>query len=827
MRVAPPDEVRRARVATSAIFLVVGSVFGGWVSRVPDIKAHVHADSGPFGLALLGIAVGAVAARPFAAVFVARHGSLTVTRLTAVVCCFSLIAPSLAVDAVTLGCALALMGAALGSVDIAMNAHAVAVERLYGRPVMSSFHGLYSIGGLLGALAGGGAAVSGLSPSAHFTTAAVLTGGTALLVSTWLLPSPPDDPSAGHRRRKGLTLPRADRLPLILLGIIGFCSLAAEGAVGDWGSIYLHEDLGSSVGQASLGFVVYSLAMVAGRLLGGRVLEHWGEWRVITWMTALAGTGFLLALLAAHTLAALAGLLVMGLGLSLVLPVVLSRAGELGRGSEGLGIAVVSSISGMGPIVVPPVIGFLAEGVGLPASLGTLSALALVAVVLMQVVRRLGPAPPHQHDSPVSDARPEGPAVSSLIPVDPVVLSTAVVTTLAVEFDPQAREASIFYWERSLPHRRAVVEAAERIQDTAVSGLVRALRDAPADPAVHRSLRERLAELSRAGGEPGIDDLFTHAWRAESNSRLGYHLGPGYDGSRPGGDITAERLSGRPSGAVAGGGDAEILVVVPFRDRGTGRRLRNLLACLMSLRDQSAPRASYRVMVVETDETPRSRAVVTPYTDHYLFAHKTGHFNKSWAVNVGVVNAPVRPEAVCILDADVLADRDFIARNAERFRHSGTMGHLSYRDMWCLDEASTSRAITERLWEGAPEADAGHLRAFVLRRPPGCCVWVRTSAFHRIGGMDERFEGWGGEDNDFAYRMDTHSAFDHYDDPLLHMYHPSSAVLREDGELLNAHIPALTWKASSAIGDLNRFAAPKDAGPVADAEEQPAGTPAG
>jgi len=136
------------------------------------------------------------------------------------------------------------------------------------------------------------------------------------------------------------------------------------------------------------------------------------------------------------------------------------------------------------------------------------------------------------------------------------------------------------------------------------------------------------------------------------------------------------------------------------------------------------------------------------------------------------------------------------------------MGHLSYRDMWCLDETSTSWAISERLRRRRAEADADHLRAFVLRRPPGCCVWVRRTAFHRIGGMDERFEGWGGEDNDFAYRMDINSAFDSYGDALLHMNHPSSSVLREDGELINAHIPALSWRPNAPIGDMHRFTRP-------------------
>ncbi|MGW1598501.1 glycosyltransferase [Streptomyces sp. NPDC002343] len=408
----------------------------------------------------------------------------------------------------------------------------------------------------------------------------------------------------------------------------------------------------------------------------------------------------------------------------------------------------------------------------------------------------------------------------ALMPDDPDQLADAVVTTLAVDADPQAREASIFYWERGQPYREAVAEAVARVPDGELLAAARALRTSPADPATHATLHRRLTELARDRDAPALGKLFTEAWQAESNSRLGYHLGRRYS-PRAGGSVTPERLRSLDAAtapavppSAAPGGDAETLVVVPFRDRGPGHRLRNLLACLLSLRDQSVPASSYRVVVVESDDTPRWRDVITPYTDHYLFARKDGLFNKSWAVNVGVVNAPGRPEAVCILDADVLVDRDFIARNTARFRERGTMGHLSYRDMWCLDESATSWAIEERLGRGAPQVDSDRLRAFVLRRPPGCCVWVRASAFHRIGGMDERFEGWGGEDNDFAYRMDTHSAFDQYRDPLLHMYHPSSAVLREDGELINAHIPALTWGPGERLGDIERFAGtPAAAGP--------------
>ncbi|GAA2405468.1 galactosyltransferase-related protein [Streptomyces glaucosporus] len=392
----------------------------------------------------------------------------------------------------------------------------------------------------------------------------------------------------------------------------------------------------------------------------------------------------------------------------------------------------------------------------------------------------------------------------ALTPDDPQVLAQAVVTALTVDVDPQAREASIAFWERGVAYRRAVLEAAEKVADDTICRLLAALRADPTDTHPQRELTNHLRDLA-ALRDLSTEELFALAWQAESNSRLGYHLGQRYGGP-PATKAEVGELRALQAGAsLPAAADPPVLIVVPFRDRGPGLRLRNLLACLLSLRDQSAPRSSYRVVVVESDDTPRWRDVILPYTDHYLFAPKSGTFNKSWAVNAGAVNTPGRPEIICVLDADVLTDRDFVSRNAARFRRPGTMGHLTYRDMWCLDEPSTSWAIRQRLHERAPEAGSDHLRAFVLRRPPGCCVWARASAYHRIQGMDERFEGWGGEDNDFAYRMDYHSAFDHYNDPLLHMYHPSSALLREDGDTVNAHIPALSWRPTEPIGDLTRF----------------------
>jgi predicted MFS family arabinose efflux permease len=394
-----PDQLTltRARVATGAIFMITGSVFGDWVSRVPSIKDQIHAGTGPLGAALLGIALGAVAARPWCGRLVARFGSRIVTRFAIVACSWSLLLPALARNAVALGGALIVLGAMLGSIDIAMNTHAVAVETQFDRPIMSSFHGVYSIGGLLGALVGGRAAAAGLSPLLHFTLAALVLSSVALAASSWLLPSAMDVVPPNLLVRGRARLPQRLRVPLILLGIVGLCSMAGEGAVGDWGAVYLHDNLGSTVSLASAGFAVYSLAMVTGRLLGDRFVARWGGWPVVTWSSAFGGIGFAIALALGRPIAAICGFIVLGLGLSLVVPVTISAAGRLGDGSAGAGVTAVSSVSGLGPILLPPIIGFLAEAVGLPAALGMVSVLAGVAVILMRTVAgmlALNPAQP-------------------------------------------------------------------------------------------------------------------------------------------------------------------------------------------------------------------------------------------------------------------------------------------------------------------------------------------------------------------------------------------------------------------------------------------------
>jgi MFS family permease len=369
------------------MFFADGAIFGTWVSRVPAIEAHVHARTGPLGLALLGIAVGALLSRQVAGQLVVRMGSRAIARIGIASCCAMLPLPALAANVTVLGIALIGFGAALGVLDVSINANAVAVQDQMGRPVMSSFHGIYSVGGLTGSAAGGRAAAAGASPFLHFFLVAVILACATLLASAWLLP-PSDDMARKPETTRGWArLPPQYRFALFLLGFVGLCSMVGEGAVGDWGAIYMHTDLGASLSFASSGFAAYSLAMAAGRLLGDRSVARWGALRVITRSAAVAGTGFAVALLIGTPAAAICGFTILGLGLSSVIPVTFSMAGRLGEEVAGPAITVVSSIAVMGSLAGPPVIGFVAEVVGLPAALGLVSILAFAAAGLIWAVK--------------------------------------------------------------------------------------------------------------------------------------------------------------------------------------------------------------------------------------------------------------------------------------------------------------------------------------------------------------------------------------------------------------------------------------------------------
>lgn len=381
-----------ARVAISAIFFMNGFGFASWVPHIPTVQARLGLSAGQLGLALLGVAAGALVSMPLAGALVSRWGSRAVTVVSGLLFCVLVMLPVHASSFLGLTVMLVALGAGNGAVDVAMNAHAVAVERKLGRTVMSSFHGLFSLGGLVGS---GGSILFlswGLTPALHMAVAGGL-GLVVLLASARsLLPGSADDGGGSH----AFVFPRG---MLLLLGMVGFCVLMVEGAMADWSAVYLRQSLGSPVGLAGAGYAVFSMAMAIGRLLGDRLVTRFGPERLVRVGGALAACGLGTALLLHHPVAAVIGFGCVGLGLSNLVPVLFSAAGRMPGSTPGVAIAAVSTTGYGGFLVGPPLVGFAADLLGLPGALGMLVA-CLALVAMSSALVRPGRSSPVLDDQP-------------------------------------------------------------------------------------------------------------------------------------------------------------------------------------------------------------------------------------------------------------------------------------------------------------------------------------------------------------------------------------------------------------------------------------------
>ena len=383
----------RARAAVTVAFVAHGLLVAAWVVRIPQIKEHLGLGDGAMGVALLGAPVGIVVAVRFAGRIVARWGSRATTIAAGISAALSLVPIGVAGNIGALIAALLMFGASMGLMDVAMNAQGVAVERGYGRPLMSGLHGWYSVGTLVAALVGSGAAHAEVPVPLHLAAAAVVLGALVVFGCRGLLdrraddlpdvdPGPGDGTTPDEERRA--SAPGA-RWLLALLGFIGLCSFVGEGAVGDWSAVYLREDLGAGPGFAGLGYAGCAVAMTAGRFGGDRVVAWAGPVPVLRWGSLIAALGLGAGLVAGHPAAAVAGFTVFGLGVAVVAPVTFSAAGNVPGVPAAAGISRVTGVGYLGLLGGPPVIGFVAQGVGLGWALA-------VPVVLVGIIAALAPA---------------------------------------------------------------------------------------------------------------------------------------------------------------------------------------------------------------------------------------------------------------------------------------------------------------------------------------------------------------------------------------------------------------------------------------------------
>ena len=366
-----------AKLATRIAFFVAGFGIACWAPLVPFAKQRLAVDDAALGLLLLCLGVGSVSAMLATGVLCARFGSKPV--ITASGLALALILPLLAVasTAATLALALFAFGAALGALDVAVNIHAIEVERAEGRPLMSGFHAQFSIGGFAGA----GLMTLLLAMGADVLISAVACSGLAALAI--LLAAPRLLKSAPAKAGPLLALPHGF---VMLLAALAFIMFLVEGAMLDWSALLLISTKHFAAAQAGVGYMLFSIAMTVGRLGGDAVVSRTGDRATLVWGSGLAIAGFIILLIVPFALLSLAGFLLIGLGASNLVPILFRKAGAQSRIPVELAVAAVTMAGYSGVLLGPAAIGFVAEFTGLQTAFLMLAALLAIVTLSARAV---------------------------------------------------------------------------------------------------------------------------------------------------------------------------------------------------------------------------------------------------------------------------------------------------------------------------------------------------------------------------------------------------------------------------------------------------------
>ncbi|MET0438971.1 MAG: MFS transporter [Devosia sp.] len=349
-----PITGRREQWATRAVFLVAGLAMAAWAPLVPFAKARVGVEDGALGLLLLCLGLGSIVAMPITGVLASRFGCRAIIVASSIA--VAVVLPFLAiVDTVPgLAIALALFGASVGTIDVAMNIQAVMVEKDSGRNMMSGFHGLFSLGGIVGA---GGVSLLlavGIAPlTATLVISAMLV---VLLIGSFsgLLPY-------GNREAGSTPLFVIPKGIVMFIGLLCFLVFLGEGAILDWSALFLINTHQVDPMQAGFGYTMFAIAMTFGRLTGDAIVKTLGGLKVVVGGGIVAAAGFLLAVFAPVQPLAFAGFLLVGIGASNIVPVLFTAAGNQTRMPASLAVAAITTLGYAGILVGPAAIGFVAQ----------------------------------------------------------------------------------------------------------------------------------------------------------------------------------------------------------------------------------------------------------------------------------------------------------------------------------------------------------------------------------------------------------------------------------------------------------------------------------
>lgn len=362
------------------LFLLFGLVYGSWVSRIPAVQNALSLNDAELGLSLLSMSVGAILAMPVTGLLLRRWGNMWVVRGATALLALGLPFIITAGSQWQLTLVLLIFGIVFGTVDISVNAYAVAMEHRLDRPMMSTMHGLFSLGGLIGAGVTVVAAAQGLEARPQFMTVAVVVAVLALIIGQGLIETGGRDTSAPVF----VMPPRS----LLGLGLFAFCVLLSEGAIADWSAVYLEDVLGATASVAAFGYAAFSIAIAAFRFGGDPLIRRFGAPLIVRTGCLVAAAGMAVALVGNTIPTTIAGFALVGAGLAATFPTALGAAGRTPGMAPGMAIGAVATAGYAGLLTGPPIIGFISNAASLRVGMALVIVLCIAGALLASTTRR-------------------------------------------------------------------------------------------------------------------------------------------------------------------------------------------------------------------------------------------------------------------------------------------------------------------------------------------------------------------------------------------------------------------------------------------------------
>ena len=379
--------LRRARIAVTITFIINGFSAGSFVARIPDFKRILDISNGTLGLSLLFVSAGVFLALKPAGKYSAKYGSQPIIFFSTIAIALSYLLLGALFSLTWFWITLFIFGFVLAAQDVSMNAHAVVVEQRAGRRLMSVFHAMFSVGTLFGGILGGVFSQLEITPLTQGSSLALLYIVAALLVRPLFLPASADTHHFGDEKR-------AKHPPIFaILGLFGLFAALSEGAAGDWGGVLARETFGASPFISTLPYIVFCTAMIIGRLSGDYLAHRFGASKVIAAGGVIAGTGLSAGLLIGGVPAIMVAWFLLGIGLSVVIPLMFSAAGTIaltkysGVIAPSEAVAKVSGVSYFGFVIGPPLIGFIADAFELRWTLILLAGLSYLLILASRYAR--------------------------------------------------------------------------------------------------------------------------------------------------------------------------------------------------------------------------------------------------------------------------------------------------------------------------------------------------------------------------------------------------------------------------------------------------------